>query len=188
MSCWPAVRLALVALLLTACARQDPSSGQQAVPTASRLVVSQIEETRDLATIYPLKTMDTPVPTLLVYDTLVRRSPSGQMTPLLAERVEHPSPTTWRLHLTDWLRTNGGFIQLGDEPPSTSVLPGDAVSTLIDADTGAAHAWIFVGRWLFMDRGDDVGILTDAPRLLRWIEQTFTDLLPLWSSVYRGVR
>jgi hypothetical protein len=96
--------------------------------------------------------------------------------------------TTWRLHLTDWLRTNGGFIQLGDEPPSTSLLPGDAVSMLIDADTGAAHAWIFVGRWLFMDRGDDVGILTDAPRLLRWIEQTFADLLPLWSSVYRGVR
>jgi tetratricopeptide (TPR) repeat protein len=96
--------------------------------------------------------------------------------------------TTWRLHLTDWLRTNGGFIQLGDEPPSIDVLPGDAVSTLIDADTGAAHAWIFVGRWLFMDRGEDVAILTDAPRLLRWIEQTFTDLLPLWSSVYRGVR
>ena len=96
--------------------------------------------------------------------------------------------TTWRQHLTDWLRTNGGFIQLGDEPPSTDVLPNDAVSTLINADTGAAHAWIFCGRWLFMDRGEDVGILTDAPRLLRWIEQTFTDLLPLWSSVYRGVR
>jgi len=96
--------------------------------------------------------------------------------------------TTWRQHLTDWLRTNGGFIQLGDEPPSTDVLPNDAVSALIDADTGAAHAWIFCGRWLFMDRADDAGILTDAPRLLRWIEQTFTDLLPLWSSVYRGVR
>jgi hypothetical protein len=96
--------------------------------------------------------------------------------------------TMWRQHLTDWLRTNGGFIQLGDQPPSTEVLPNDAVATLINADTAAAHAWIFVGRWLFMDRGDDVGILTDAPRLLRWIEQTFNDLLPLWSSVYRGVR
>ena len=30
--------------------------------------------------------------------------------------------------------------------------------------------------------------LTDAPRLLRWIVQTFTVLLPLWSSVYRGLR
>jgi hypothetical protein len=96
--------------------------------------------------------------------------------------------TMWRQHLTDWLRTNGGFIQLGDQPPSVDVLPNDAVSTLINADTAAAHNWIFVGRWLFMDRGDDVGVLTDAPRLLRWIEQTFTDLLPLWSSVYRGIR
>jgi tetratricopeptide (TPR) repeat protein len=96
--------------------------------------------------------------------------------------------TMWRQHLTDWLRTNGGFIQLGPQPPSSELLPNDAVSTLIHADTGAAHEWIFVGRWLFMDRGEDVGILTDAPRLLRWIEQTFADLLPLWSSVYRGVR
>jgi hypothetical protein len=93
--------------------------------------------------------------------------------------------TTWRQHLSDWLRTNGGFIQLGDQPPSVEVLPNEAVATLIDSDTGAAHAWIFCGRWLFMDRGEDVGILTDAPRLLRWIEQTFNDLLPLWSSVYR---
>ena len=93
--------------------------------------------------------------------------------------------TTWRQHLTDWLRTSGGFIQLGEQPPATDVLPNDAVATLIDADTGAAHAWIFCGRWLFMDRGEDVGMLTEAPRLLRWIEQTFTDLLPLWGSIYR---
>jgi len=93
--------------------------------------------------------------------------------------------TTWRQHLADWLRTSGGFIQLGDQPPATDMLPNDAVATLVSADTGAAHAWIFCGRWLFMDRGEDVGILTDAPRLLRWLEQTFTDLLPLWGSVYR---
>jgi hypothetical protein len=36
-----------------------------------------------------------------------------------------------------------------------------------------------------MDRGDDIAILTDAPRLLRWLEQTFSDLLPLWGEVYR---
>lgn len=93
--------------------------------------------------------------------------------------------TTWRQHLAEWLRTNGGFIQLGDQPPATDVLPGDAVKTLIDDSTPAAHAWIFCGRWLFMDRPDDAGTLGDAPRLLRWLDQTFTDLLPLWSSVYR---
>ena len=93
--------------------------------------------------------------------------------------------TTWRQHLAEWLRTNGGFIQLGDRPPSEDVLPTDAVNTLIDDATPAEHGWIFCGRWLFMDRGEDAAILGDAPRLLRWLEQTFTDLLPLWSSVYR---
>jgi hypothetical protein len=44
---------------------------------------------------------------------------------------------------------------------------------------------IFVGRWLFADRGDDLGVLTDGGRLVRWLETTFTDLLPLWSTVYR---
>ena len=93
--------------------------------------------------------------------------------------------TTWRQHLAEWLRTNGGFIQLGDQPPATDVLPTNAVNTLIDDSTPAGQGWIFCGRWLFMDRDDDAGILGDAPRLLRWFEQTFTDLLPLWSSVYR---
>jgi tetratricopeptide (TPR) repeat protein len=94
--------------------------------------------------------------------------------------------SSWRVHLEDWLRTSGGFIQLGDQPPSTDVLPGDAVASLIAMPTPAAHGWVFCGRWLFADRGEDIGILNDAPRLLRWIEGTFTDLLPLWGEVYRG--
>jgi len=93
--------------------------------------------------------------------------------------------TTWRQHLTEWLRSTGGFIQLDDRPPATDVLPNDAVAALIDAQTPGAHRRVFCGRWLFLDRGEDAGILGDAPRLLRWIEQTFTDLLPLWGSVYR---
>ena len=93
--------------------------------------------------------------------------------------------TTWRQHLAEWLRAGGGFVQLGDRPPETDLLPNDAVATLIDASTPGAYGWVFCGRWLFLDRGEDAGILGDAPRLLRWLEQTFTDLLPLWSSVYR---
>jgi hypothetical protein len=93
--------------------------------------------------------------------------------------------TTWRQHLAEWLRAGGGFVQLGDRPPETDMLPNDAVATLIDASMPGAHAWVFCGRWLFLDRGEDAGILGDAPRLVRWLEQTFTDLLPLWSSVYR---
>jgi tetratricopeptide (TPR) repeat protein len=93
--------------------------------------------------------------------------------------------STWRVHLTDWLRTNGGYVQFGDEPPATDRLPNDAVASLVNADNPAELGRVFVGRWLFMDRGDDIAILTDAPRLLRWLEQSFTDLLPLWGEVYR---
>jgi hypothetical protein len=95
--------------------------------------------------------------------------------------------SSWRQHLTDWLRTSGGFIQFGDKPPEMDLLPGDAVASLLTPPDGADRGWVFCGRWLFADRGEDVGIMTDAPRLLRWLEQTFTDLLPLWSSVYRGL-
>jgi hypothetical protein len=94
--------------------------------------------------------------------------------------------STWRVHLADWLRINGGFVQFGDRPPSTDLLPNDAVDSLIKAHNPGEHDWVFCGRWLFADRGEDIGILTDAPRLLRWIEETFTDLLPLWGEVYRG--
>jgi Tetratricopeptide repeat len=93
--------------------------------------------------------------------------------------------TTWRQHLAEWLRANGGFVQLGDLPPAIDVLPAEAVRTLIDTAAPAEHGWIFCGRWLFLDRGEDAAILGDAPRLLRWFDQTFTDLLPLWSSIYR---
>lgn len=101
------------------------------------------------------------------------------------EAFQQQVSSAWRLHLTEWLRTSGGFIQYGDNPPAADLLPGDAVSWLIRRQNPAELRWVFCGRWLFADRGEDIGILTDAPRLLRWIEQTFTDLLPLWGTVYR---
>lgn len=96
--------------------------------------------------------------------------------------------STWRQHLTDWMRTNGGFVQLGDNPPSTDLLPYDAVERLIRADAPAGLGRIAVGRWLFADRAEDMTVLMDGPRLVRWIEATFTDLLPLWATVYRAAR
>ncbi|MGH9373956.1 MAG: tetratricopeptide repeat protein [Vicinamibacterales bacterium] len=94
--------------------------------------------------------------------------------------------STWRVHLTDWLRTNGGFIQLGNRLPATDALPSEAVASLIATPNPGELDWVFCGRWLFADRDEDIAILTDAPRLIRWIEQTFSDLLPLWGEVYRG--
>lgn len=102
------------------------------------------------------------------------------------EEFQRLVASSWRVHLTDWMRTQGGFVQLGRRPPATDLLPGDGVAALLEENAAATHDWIFCGRWLFADRGEDAGILADASRLVRWIEATFSDLLPLWGDVYRA--
>lgn len=92
----------------------------------------------------------------------------------------------WRQLLIDWMGANGGFIQYADRPAATDMLPREAVPWLIDRPDAREVGWIFCGRWLFADRADDARMLADAGALSRWIDQTFQDLLPLWSSVYRG--
>jgi hypothetical protein len=47
------------------------------------------------------------------------------------------------------------------------------------------HGWIFVGRWLFADTPDHVETMEDPSGLVEWADGAFTDLLPLWMSVYR---
>jgi hypothetical protein len=101
------------------------------------------------------------------------------------EAFQQHLASTWRQHLTDWMRSNGGFVQFGDRPPATDVLPYDAIDRLITQPNPGELSWVFVGRWLFADRGEDIAILSDGSRLVRWIEQTFTDLLPLWGTIYR---
>ena len=101
------------------------------------------------------------------------------------DRFQRLVSSEWKQLLTGWMTANAGFIQYGDRGPETSLMPADAVSWLIDAN-GAEHGWIFVGRWLFADRLTDRETLEDPTRLAKWMEGTFTDLLPLWMSVYRG--
>lgn len=100
------------------------------------------------------------------------------------ERFQRLVSTEWKQLLTGWMAANGGFIQYADHQPETALLPPDAVSWLIEAD-GAEHGWVFVGRWLFADRAADVETMEDATELVKWMEQAFTDLLPLWMTVYR---
>jgi hypothetical protein len=101
------------------------------------------------------------------------------------ERFQLLVSSEWRQLLTDWMGANGGFIQYGDQPPSTDLLPKDAVNWLANA-TVHEHKWIFCGRWFFADRAADAETMENATKLTRAIEQSFTDLLPLWMSVYRG--
>ena len=92
----------------------------------------------------------------------------------------------WRGFLTQWMSMNGGFIQHGDTPPSTDLLPNDALAWLINCQHPATVGWIFFGRWLFLDRLQDAEILADGRRLVSWIESSFSDLLPVWTSLYRS--
>jgi tetratricopeptide repeat protein len=92
----------------------------------------------------------------------------------------------WRSFLTQWMSGSGGFIQLGAQPPSTDLLPKDALGRLVDLQSPADVGWIFYGRWLFADRSPDADVLADGRRLTVWTESSFSDLLPLWTSLYRS--
>jgi tetratricopeptide (TPR) repeat protein len=92
----------------------------------------------------------------------------------------------WRSFLMQWMSGNGGFIQLGAQPPSTDLLPKDALAQLIELQSPADAGWIFYGRWLFADRSPDADVLADGRRLTAWTESSFSDLLPLWTSLYRS--
>jgi len=92
----------------------------------------------------------------------------------------------WRGFLSQWMSGSGGFVQLGDQPPSTDLLPQAALGALIGCNDLRAAGWAFVGRWLFADRANDAEILADGRRLVTWTETSFSDLLPLWASLYRA--
>jgi tetratricopeptide (TPR) repeat protein len=93
--------------------------------------------------------------------------------------------TDWKTLLTDWMAASGGFIQYADRPPATDMLPADAVAWLVNNHNAVEQGWVFVGAWLFSDRSEHAATMEDPGALVTWVEQTFTDLLPLWTSVYR---
>jgi tetratricopeptide (TPR) repeat protein len=92
----------------------------------------------------------------------------------------------WRGFLSRWMSGTAGFIQYGDRPPSTDLMPDDALGWLINCRNPAEIGWVFFGRWLFADRLPDSEILADGRKLIAWSETSLSDLLPLWSSLYRG--
>ena len=82
------------------------------------------------------------------------------------------------------MAANGGFIQYGESGPATGLLPKDAVAWLIAVQNPAEHGWIFVGRWLFVDRPEGAETLGEMRKLVGSVEDTFAALYPLWLSVY----
>lgn len=112
---------------------------------------------------------------------------AGQLRALAYfERFQRLIGSSFRQLLSTWMSANGGFIQYGTNRPATDLLPSDALSWLTNVQNPIETGWIFCGRWLFADRGDHAATMADPRQLLAWLEQTFNDLLPIWTTVYRG--
>jgi hypothetical protein len=90
----------------------------------------------------------------------------------------------WRTHLVDWMEKSGGFIQYGDRAPAMELLPTQAVEWLINCRNPAGQRWVFVGRWLSLEKPDDARTLASMTQLVASVEDTFAALFPLWVSIY----
>ena len=100
------------------------------------------------------------------------------------ERFQRALDRSWRRELAQWMSSSGGFLQYGGNAPATAMLPERAVEWLLQCRQPAVVEWIFVGRWLFLDRPDDARTLADRARLARFVDDTFRTLFPLWLSTY----
>jgi hypothetical protein len=90
----------------------------------------------------------------------------------------------WGGHLVEWMEKYGGFIQYGNRPPAMDLLPQQAVEWLINCRNPVGQGWIFVGRWLSLEKPDDAATLSSMPKLVATVEDTFAALFPLWSATY----
>ena len=100
------------------------------------------------------------------------------------ERFQRTLDKSWKRELARWMATNGGFIQYADHEPAIELLPDRAVEWLLASRNLAALEWVFVGRWLFLDKAGDAAILADRSKLATVVSDTFRTLYPLWLSTY----
>ncbi len=100
------------------------------------------------------------------------------------ERFQRALDKAWKRELAKWMAANGGFIQYRDNEPATDVSPERAVEWLLSLQSAAAVDWVFVGRWLFLDKAADAAILGDRAKLATVVDEVFRALYPLWLSTY----
>jgi hypothetical protein len=98
------------------------------------------------------------------------------------ERFQSVLASAWRGHLVDWMDKSGGFIQFADRGPSMDLLPKQAVEWLVNCRNPLGLEWIFVGRWLMLDKTDDAKMLSEMPRLAAAIDDTFAAMFPVWQA------
>jgi hypothetical protein len=101
------------------------------------------------------------------------------------EAFQQQLSSAWRRQLADWMAKSGGFIQYGARGPAVDLLPQPAVEWLINCRNPAGQGWVFVGRWLLLEKPDDATILGDMRELVAAVEDSFAALLTIWTSIYR---
>lgn len=102
------------------------------------------------------------------------------------EQFQKTLERAWKRELARWMGASSGFIQYGDHGPAIDILPERAVEWLVNCRNAAALEWIFVGRWLFLDKPDDAKLLADRAKLASLVDDTFRTLFPLWLGAYVG--
>jgi tetratricopeptide (TPR) repeat protein len=100
------------------------------------------------------------------------------------ERFQRTIAKSWQRELARWMGATSGFIQYGANPPALDLAPDRAVEWVVNCHTALAFEWVFVGRWLFVDKPDDARILADRSKLAGVVDETFRALLPLWLTTY----
>ncbi|MEO8075778.1 MAG: hypothetical protein ABI818_05565 [Acidobacteriota bacterium] len=92
--------------------------------------------------------------------------------------------SAWRGHLVDWMGKYGGFIQYGARGPALDLRPQEAVEWLINCHNPIGQGWVFVGRWLSLDKTDDAATLAEMRKVVASVEDTFAALFPVWAASY----
>ncbi len=83
------------------------------------LVVSQFSETRDLASIDPMRSLDFTIPTSLIFDPLIERDAEGHLVPALATAWARVAPTTWRFTIRQGVRFHDGSALTASDAAAT---------------------------------------------------------------------
>ena len=131
--------------------------------TGTELAVAQFAETRDLASIDPMRSLDFTIPNSLIFDRLMGRDADGKLVPGLATQWERIAPTTWRLSLREGVRFhNGTPLTAADTAATLNYALVPANNSLLRIQTSPlVRAEAPDARTLLLHTGTPTGLLAE---------------------------
>ena len=83
-----------------------------------------------------------------------------------------------------WMVKENARLQYDDDGPLVDVRePSQAASLIAEVDPERT-GWVFFGKWLRLEDGDEAAVLLDPVTLVRTIDRVFTGLVPLWRALH----